>query len=239
MTHRIWNGIYQSFSDVESKQYAFDTDTWTQSQVNDLKDILNGETAGQYKYLLKPLFDINSLFESDIKIIDFGGGLGITYLRELVQSDLNKLKSYIVIERPEICKIGRELLCNYTKLSFHDKLIQEKVDIIFCGSSFHYIEDWMGAILDFTKLSPKAILFSDIPAGDNLEFITAQSYYNNRIPVRFFNLQTFSDYMNSLGYRLSYKKDMENKYNSHLHSFDAEYRVDCFKELLFIKNLSH
>lgn len=240
MSNNIWQGIYKTFSQVQSQhEYSFDTLTWSKSQIRDLNNILENKASANTSYLLKEIFDIYALSKKNIKILDFGGGLGITYISDFIDIDVNSLSFYAIIERPEICKIGRSMLKDYQNLYFSDSLIDDKVDIIFCGSSFHYIDDWKEHLITFSNLNPNIILFSDIPAGENIQFVTTQCYYNNKIPVRFFNILVLTDFMNSLGYSLSYTKDMPNKYNNHLHAFDEKYRVDSFKELVYIKKLTH
>ena len=89
------------------------------------------------------------------------------------------------------------LLSKYENLNFNSSLIDENVDIIFCGSSFHYVKDWKEGLRQFSQRNPKIMIFSDIPAGDNEQFVTAQKYYDNRIPVRFFNIDVLSNQMMS------------------------------------------
>ena len=239
VNRHIWQGIYTRFSQVQSQQdYPFDTLVWAESQIRDLNNILKSNVSVNSKYMLKTIFDLYALSNKNIKILDFGGGIGITYISDFANIDVKSLALYAIIERPELCRIGRSMLETYQNLHFSESLIEDDVDIVFCGSSFHYVDDWKKNLTAFSSLNPNIILFSDIPAGQNIQFITAQSYYNNKIPVRFFNITILSDFMTSLGYSLSYIKDMPNKYNSQLDMFDAKYRIDSFKELVFIKNLT-
>ena len=237
VTNNIWQGIYTTFSQVKSQQeYPFDTLTWAESQIREVNHILKNNASAKSKYMLKTIFDIHSLSKKNIKILDFGGGLGITYISDFASVHVESLALYAIIERTELCGIGRSMLGNYQNLHFFDRLIEDEVDIVFCGSSFHYVDDWKKNLTSFSSLNPHIILFSDIPVGENIQFVTTQSYYNNKIPVRFFNITILSDFMTSLGYSLSYIKDMPNKYNSQLHMFDIKHRVDSFKELVFVKD---
>ena len=110
----------------------------------------------------------------------------------------------------------------------------EKYDIIYCGSSFHYIDDWRSLLIDFDKLDPKIIIISDLPAG-NPSFVTAQNYYGSLIPVRFFRLSEMINFFESIGYLLVQQIDNEGKYANHLDIFPPEYRPYSFKDLLFVK----
>jgi putative methyltransferase (TIGR04325 family) len=140
-----------------------------------------------------------------IKILDFGGGLGIGYmtLAESLPADLKRV-SYNIVEVPEISSIG---------INFHAGAVnyvsnlptQTSFDLIHAASAFQYIDNWQELVKKFAALEPQYILLSDVFAGFIKTYVTLQNYYESKIPHWFLNLDELLACFNNYGYKLSMK----------------------------------
>lgn len=144
-----------------------------------------------------------------------------------------------VVEGEAVCRLGRELLHDETRLTFRPDLpAAARFDIVHCASALHYVDDWTGLLARFAATGAEHLLFVDLPAADNVTFVTAQHFHGARIPVRFWNLDAFAAEVETLGYRLALKA----RYRTPLMGADGPpptqhfappYRLDYFAQLLF------
>ena len=145
--------------------------------------------------------------DEKICILDFGGGVGTHY--ELLKQTIPNysLIDYHIIETKETCVEARSLFNKNENITFHDGFPNEKLNPTVCytNSVLQYIEDWLGVIKNMIEMNPEYIVLDDLPAGDNVEFITIQNYYSSKMPHRFFNLDKSIRDIESLGYQLCYK----------------------------------
>lgn len=243
---KIWEGIFDTFEEarvcIEHENNVWNGNIWLQKQIISLTNVhkkynngLNiSELAQSYDYQLPVL--ISSLWEEDksLRILDFGGGLGSTYL--YVKSLLNPQQEliYTIVENEEICKAGKEFYRNDSKIRFlHDLPKSEFFDIIHLGSSMHYVDDWLSLLEKFKKMKPRYLLFSDLPAADIKSFVTLQNFAGNKIPVRFWNINEFVSSTSDLGFKLILKSRFVNKYIDSFQSFHKNHRLNYFSQLIF------
>lgn len=147
------------------------------------------------KYTLRDI--IKKVWASGETIVDFGGGLGGTYLNNidiLAADDLN----YIVIEQEIFCQEGTRLAKKFgLPLTYYSSL--DKVDLvkppkilIFSGVLL-YIEHWPGLIRQGLSLQPEHIVIDRTPVtpGQERFFLCDYSDYYG-VPTRH-PLQTINE----------------------------------------------
>ena len=109
----MFEGIYNSFNEIETHGAAFASEFWKSRETKRIKEALKMKPEALNSSKEYPLFHVASMAlndEKDLRIIDFGGGLGKGFLsvsRGIL--DLKKL-DYKIIEIQELCEIGKKFL---------------------------------------------------------------------------------------------------------------------------------
>jgi putative methyltransferase (TIGR04325 family) len=251
MAFNIWEGIYKSFAECPKCGEGFASERWALQEterINKLKAaIKNSKTPiVGYKMSLLPflaaLVSANSK-EHKVKILDFGGGLGSTYLYVTSGCIERQIIDFFIVDSGNICRKGKELFKNDNKIHFYSSLPKDvqSFDIIHLGSSIQYVEDWKQLLRDFAKYNAEYILFADLPAGKIPTYATVQNYYESKIPYWFFNTNDIIDTMNTIDYTLLFKsayieKRLGKKQPLPQDNFPAEYRAGDSCNMLFIRN---
>ena len=109
---------------------------------------------------------LQEIIDQSTCIVDFGGGLGSTYVNNA--DILMGIKKYIVIEQYKFVAYGRELAKDYNlKISFQDniKKIEEHPDIIIFSSVLQYLPNPYEVIEEANKLKPKYIIIDVLHLG--------------------------------------------------------------------------
>jgi len=246
----IWEGIYKDFSECPKCGEGFSTERWVAQEterINKLKAAIKESPLSAVGYrtsllpLLIALMAENSK-ENKVNVLDFGGGLGSTYL--LVNSGCIKQgdMSFCIVESEEICRRGREVFKDDDKICFSNCLPKDvrSFDIIHLGSSIQYIEDWRGLMKEFAIYKPGYILLADVPAGKIPTYASVQNYYGSKIPYWFFNTNDIIDTMASAGYTLMFEsvcidKRLGKEQPLPQDNFPQEYRVGDACNLLFVR----
>lgn len=249
MAFNIWEGIYTSFDQCPKCGDGFSGERWSIQQLDRIKKLQNeisisGENVVGYETSLLPLVVglAGNETENKIKILDFGGGLGNTYLLMNSGCIRNIEFEFYIVESQEVCERGREFFKGDCQIHFFSSLPKEikSFEIIHLGSSIQYIEDWKGLLTGFTKYNPKYILLADVPAGNIPTYATVQNYYESKIPYWFFNMNEIIDCMDSAGYGLLFKSVCIEKRSGKYQplpqdNFPADYRAGESRNLLFVR----
>ena len=177
-----------------------------------------------------------------IKVLDFGGGLGIGYmsLQESIGSEVANV-NYNIIEVPEVCQIASDLHVG-NDLVYSSHLPTTGVfDLIHAASSIQYIEKWKDVLIKFTQLEPEYILLSDIFAGHIQSYVTLQNYYESKIPHWMLNIEEILQLFKIKGYRLVMKEYANSRRLDAqdilpMINFPEELRLSQTLHLLFRKN---
>lgn len=239
---KIWDGVYQNFEEAGADKGVFDGSLWIDKQVASAKASIENFNSDELinplgmttDYALPFVSATISEREKPLKIIDFGGGLGASFLPLKAMLPLGQSLEFVVIEGRAICEQGRVLFDNFSEISFIEQMPPaSSVDIINAGSSMHYVDDWIGLLKRFGEYAPKYMIFSDLPAANIDTFVTVQNYRGKKIPVRFWNLVEFVQAVESLGYRLVMKSRFRNEYLAYMERFDMKYRLNFFSQLVF------
>lgn len=198
----IWEGVYSSFSQVPSSGEGLISPKWKSSLLEsvvqkDYAPAILTQKNGPFISLAKLLYR----FKQTLKIIDFGGGLGKTYL-ELIASGVSAdhLKYSLIESHPIV-----ELATTHWKSegpNFYSDInqVNGKQDIVLARSSLHYIPDWKQMIGHFASFEPALIILEDLLISQKESFATAQQYYGSLIPSWFLNKAELKSLLLELGY---------------------------------------
>ena len=240
----IWEGLYESFQSAAAEAIGagFGGEIYLNRSLvaaNEcLAELNEGRPIPQFhkqRSTLLPLTVAMMLSNNErIRILDFGGGLGIGYmtLAECISDDL-KRTDYTIVEGPEVCELGMDILEGITYLSTLPS--SSNFDLIHAASSLQYIEHWQVLIEKFASFNPNYILLSDVFAGDINSFVTLQNYYGSRIPHWFLNLKELIDAFDKQGYRLI----MKSYVSSRRLNIDDTLPMDNFPEIFRLPQSLH
>lgn len=211
----IWEGVYKNFSEVPVCGEGYEGERWASASLSKITKYLAlaktpgtvSEVVAYNASLLPFLTALVSQQAGKVRILDFGGGLGFTYLPVIHSLTGSASVDYHIVENENICTLGAQVFGNNERIHFHSALTDDlrDMDIVHLGSSLHYVEQWQALIGKLSNLNPKYFLLTDLTAGDFPTYVTAQNYYGSKIPSWFFNITEVIDHMASRGFSLLFR----------------------------------
>lgn len=246
----VWEGVFSSFAEVPVEGDVFEQEIW-KSKVLDRANNLTEQAkangaipaaAMTHDYVLPQIISTLETKDEGICVLDFGGGLGTSYIPLASTLPASRIKEFLVVENEELCKLGTEYFAADDAIKFTSSIPPQKnFDVVHVGSSLHYVEDWKGMLKQFASTGASYMIFADLPAGSNKTFVTAQKFHGSKIPVRFWNLQEFVAVMNELNYELTFQTNYRGYYMDKVSTtlfdnFEPAYRLSGFCQLVFKNN---
>ena len=208
MSFTIWEGSYPSFREVPAGGAGFSSRDWSVKSLARLRELRAPEAAAvpqavaYSSTLLHAVVALALAEKPRLTVLDFGGGLGLTYASLLKAAGDPAGLEYHVVENSEVCAQARREFAGDARVSFHESLPDLKgVDILHAQSSLQYIEDWKGMIGRLAAYGARRMILTDVPAGAFATYASAQNYYGSRIPCWFFNAAEFVAALEGSGYR--------------------------------------
>ncbi len=249
----IWDGVYSSFAEARGDSGVFEQDIWLDKVTGRARALLSlsegpdsiAPIAETREYFLPVIAAMAARPGETLRVLDFGGGLASSYIPLAGMLPANQELKFVIVENESVCKAGREMFADDARAEFCAEIpdASEKFDIVHCGSSLHYVDDWKAVLARLCAFKPNYFVLADLPAADNKTFVTAQLYHGARIPVRFWNLGEFIAQVESLDYHLVFKSRYRGSYlgekeGPSTENFDTPYRLRYFSQLVFIANES-
>ena len=147
-------------------------------------------------------------------VLDFGGNVGVHYLRFSERLDLRNTR-WIVCDVPAITKAGRALCDGISNVAFVNDIDEadiRSIDIFFASDSLQYVEscDLLLPRLIECGLRPRHILIDQLPLYDGPRFVTLQNGGPVAYPQYVFNRQAYLNGIANLGYELVDSWDCQN-----------------------------
>ena len=179
-----------------------------------------------------------------IKILDFGAGslempfkmAFDTIINSNIQIDIIESKKLINFYKIAFRKIK---LPKNIKINFIDKInFKNKYDIFHLSDSFQYVENWQQFIKNMKKNSPNLIIFNNLTAGENPNYLALQKFYEYQIPYRFYNIKEIVSEMKpfKLVYKSKFLNKISNEYSEYPQkNFKKKYRLGYPCTLIFKK----
>ena len=111
----IWEGIYNNFEECPKAGRGFEGDTWISSSLDKIKMLVNTvkenntiPTSPSYHVSLLPFLAAFMHRElGEVKILDFGGCLGFSYIQVINAISNNTNTPYLIVEKEKICEVGK------------------------------------------------------------------------------------------------------------------------------------
>lgn len=217
----IWDGVYPTMADAAqvATGLGFSGDTYRTRAIDATRECIDALANGrpipafhkQRSTVLPAVAAMQLSSSPSLRVLDFGGGLGIGYLT-LAESLGSAVKSvdYTIVEVPAVCDTGRGLFPN-GEIGFADTLPDGTFDLVHSASALQYIDDWEGILTLLCSYQASHILLSDVFAGAQPTFATLQTYYESRIPHWFLNLDDMVCVLSAAGYRLIMKNFVSSR----------------------------
>ena len=239
----IWDGIYERFDQVPmlgqgfaSAEWLSDMERYTRSAVMAIGSGRAGipENVPQYHALLASLVASVAAVKRTVRVLDFGGGMGIGFanVRRCTFGGLGF--EYLVVDNEESCARGRQLLKEFPSVRFKSELPDESepVDIMVLSGVLQFVEDYEDLLTNLARFKPPLWLFTFLPAGDIPTFVSAQRNVPGSIlPVWFFTLEELVKKFEPLGYKLVFQSALDRVFD--MSNFPSTHQLHRQCNLLF------
>jgi len=184
------------------------------------------------------LFHLKRIAADDCDLLDFGGNVGVHYLRYRKYLDPARIR-WTVCDLPEITRVGRELCEGAAGVAFVNDVAeaaQEKIDIFLAIDSLQYAEiaspdTLLSRLIDKGK-RPAHLLFDQLPLNAGRQLVTLQNGGLVRYPHHVYNRDSFIGAVAGLGYELVDR--WEDRSASCAIPFHEQQSVGAFTGLCFV-----
>ena len=244
----IWSGVYDFFNEVPLTDKVFDSDLWAKKQKNRINALLASfenfdtipDSALSKDYPFATVVATLLLSKPSLRIVDYGGAMGQSYLDLLAKIPNSEARlDYTIVETNAVIDNVPSKMKAFKQLAFVDdiKKIEGEIDIIHLGSTLQYVDDWKGFFVGLIeKFQSKLFVLSDLLVGDIPSFVTAQNYYGETIPVRFINIADFKNFWQGNGYKLAYQsyfQPLDGGEYFPIHELPKTHRIKKASHLIF------
>jgi putative methyltransferase (TIGR04325 family) len=208
-THLEYSGPYSTWKTAQENSVGYESEIVLEKIYHSTKKVILGECAYERDgttFQEKPLYSrlsfiLGRLIENETKVIDFGGGLGGTYLenRQLFEG---KSVSYFVVEQSNFVTTGQALANEFNlPIQFERSITQEvldNADVLIMSGVLQYLENYQEIISTATSLNVKYVLIDRTPLTNSPTQIFVQEnegYYYPKVsyPVRKINRKELLD----------------------------------------------
>ena len=171
-----------------------------------------------------------------VRVVDFGGGMGIGYFALKSCLDPAVGIDYRVIENSAMCARAEKAFADHPSLRFHSTFPVEigPVDVVYVSSALQYVDDWKATIASLCAYRAPFFFFVKLSAGNMPSYVTAQvNLPGPAVPYRFLNLQDVAQVMRRHGYVLGFRGTLDRIYDQA--NFPERYRLGQACNLLFCR----
>jgi putative methyltransferase (TIGR04325 family) len=240
----IWDGVYQHYRDVPTSGPGYSGGPWLEStrvytewaiaEAKRQRMIPVGVTG--YHSLMALLVAMLDQARRPVRVLDFGGGMGVGYAQLL--SSLNDAIDieYHVLDNPESCAIGTDLFRHDARIRFHHTLPEQlgRLDVLYMSGVIQFVEEYRGLIDRLINYHPAYVLYAYVPGGEIPTFATRQLNVRGSVIASWFiDSRELIDLMDRNQYSLLFKAASEREYD--MSNFPIGYRLDRMGHLLFAR----
>lgn len=216
-----WFGNYRTWEEAKKASSGYESDEILQKVRTSLVKVKNGEAVyerdsvlfNEIEYswpLLSGLMLSASIFEGNLRVVDFGGSLGSTYYQNKKFLDQLENISWNVVEQKHFVDTGKKDFADEQLHFYYDieSCIQEEnPNILILSSVLQYIENPYTLLDKLLKYNFQFVLFDRTPFSlNNQDQITLQvvspTIYSASYPCWLFNETFFLNYFQTKSYTL-------------------------------------
>jgi putative methyltransferase (TIGR04325 family) len=177
----VWTGVYTRYEDVPVSGPGFEGERWSAITRASTEFALAAWRGGAPvratgDRALLPELAAGVLAErGEVRIVDFGGGMGISYVDVRAACGPVVLE-YTVVETEAVCAAGRSLFAADSAIRFVTSLGQanQGADIVYVSSALQYVPDPLAALRELASLRARYMLLVNLSAGEIPTYATAQ-----------------------------------------------------------------
>jgi putative methyltransferase (TIGR04325 family) len=152
------------------------------------------------------LFHLDRIVGRCRTVFDFGGNVGVHYLRYRRYLKLDNVK-WIVFDLPKIVAAGRETCTKLPNIVFINDIAEfnePQIDILLASGSMQYLAspDLLLQKMIGNGIRPAHVLINRLPLYDGPQFVTLQNGGLVYYPQYVFNHATYIKTIANLGYEL-------------------------------------
>jgi putative methyltransferase (TIGR04325 family) len=236
-----WEGIYPQLGDVPGKTGAYDSSDRVEEFVTHTRTSIDALKAGkpQHPGWHQPLALLaGSLMrgQNRLKVLDLGGGVGLAYVQLLSALHCNVELRYIVVELENMCRAGRQLFGDDSRIEFYRELPSDAghLDVVYASSVLPYVDDYVAAVQRLVGLKASYLLFTQLAAGDFPTYAATQLNLPGQVlPYRFLNIDELIRLVTAGGYSCVYTAEAGPVYDQR--NYPPAYRLGRMKTLLFVR----
>jgi putative methyltransferase (TIGR04325 family) len=211
----IWEGIYSSFVEAGGSTRVFHEPLWVERCTEKALRLLEQArgsgftpvTGATHEYCLPVIAATLQARRSPLRILDFGGSVGFSVPSVVSALGDPAAVEIHIVDNEKICEAGRKVFAGDPRVTFQTSPpAGVRFDLVHCGSSIQYVEDWPALVRELVSTEPELLVFDDLPAGEVPTFVSLQAYYGKKIPHWFFDVREFARTVTAVtGYRLCYR----------------------------------
>lgn len=240
----IWEGIYKHYEDVPTSGEGFESDYWVGLARARAEKALAASQAGgaipsglTSDYSLLPfMVSLLGAQQEKITVLDFGGGVGISYIHTMSSRVGKYALEFHIVESEKVCAAGRQLFAQDNQIRFHTALPDnlKSADIIYMRSSLQYVADYKELLSGLARFAPRYFLYAHLSAGGFPTYATSQgNVTGSAIAYWFINIDEIVELMKSSGYALAFKVASDAEYDQS--NFPPTHRMGRPCNLLFAR----
>ena len=206
----IWNGIYDHFHAVPPMGDGFSSVEWTKQTEHYTRLVIESHkplipiptgVAGE-NHLLPLVSALASEGKPELRVLDFGGGMGVAYVHLRKSLPMRIALNYLVVESMPVCERGRDVFRDDAQIQFLPTIPEDygEIDLVYASGAIQYAADYKSVMAQLCSYRPKHILLVKLSAGDIPTYVSGQLNVSGSIvPCWFLNINDFVGLMKGLG----------------------------------------
>ena len=150
----------------------------------------------------------------DVRILDFGGGLGVNYIN--IRAVLPRsVTAYDIVDTPPNRQRWQRLFGHHANCGYHIEIPPRQYDVVLASSTLQYIHEWRGALASLARVGAHWIVLPRLPVTTGRTFAAIQDVKFNSGPhigksagrVRhwFFNRDAILELMRTHGFQMAHE----------------------------------
>lgn len=235
----IWKGVYERHSSVPTREGTFDERLIGEMSEAAARALKHYESGGKPYLWHEHLALVASMIAAEtgqIRILDFGGGIGSGFLQLLSSLPSTTKIEYLIVDLEQMCNAGRKIFANDERIHFVTTLppSSQVFDLVYVNSVLQYIEDYKTTLENLACVGSPFLLLTRLAAGDFPTFATQQINVPEQIfPFWFLNVQEVNQILRGSGYEVASDFLMERVYDQS--KLPITHRAERMRNMLFRK----